>query len=372
MLKRPAPKKLSEAAQAAVTQASAQQTGKAARIKSYDADFPVFDVPVNQKLLVYIPNHTIQNPDGTIGLRMDKFAAHPVIDGRTYGDVRCTQGVVVEDDELCLDGSCPLCDSMQEVWNLYNLEYADIAKTKGIDPKSPEAQEALKQDRIDLINNMVIKQAEVWYTFPIVVIDCEEKDGQLTTIPKKDAEGRIKGSPMWYSIRERTYLEKWQAGFDSLDPDDGVLPTSPAGLWAILNFTYTPKSGNHDKMGSAKSLKVTFKPMNGYEEWANYFDQLTLEWTPSKAQEVVVLDVVRSMSEMCEVRDSLMKPVRDKLAMYELGNSKAPVPTGTEGATSADSALAGFGGATPVAPPTGAMPTGDLTGEMPNSGVATE
>jgi hypothetical protein len=369
MIKKPAPKKLSEAAQAAITQASAQQTGKAARIKSYDADFPVFDVPINQKILVYIPNHTVVAPDGTVDIRMDKFAAHPVIDGRSYGDVRCTQGVVV--DELGLDGSCPLCDGMQECWNLYNHEYADVAKSKGIDPKSAEAQDALKQDRIDLINKMTIKQADVWYTFPIVVIDCEEKDGVLTTIPKKNAEGQISGHPMWYSIRERTYLEKWQAGFDSLEPDDGILPTNPAGLWAILNFTYTPKSGNHDKMGSAKALKVTFKTMNGYDEWATYFDQLTEAWTPAKAQEVVVLDCVRDKDEMIQVADTLLKPVRDKLAMYEL--SAGAAPQAQIGASSADNALAGFGGGTPIENPSvGELPGGNITGEMPNTGVATE
>ena len=368
MLKRPTPKVLSEAAQNAITQASAQQTGKSVRIKSYDADFPVFDVPINQKILVYIPNHTIVGPDGSVGLRMDKFAAHPVIDGRTYGDVRCTQGVIAED--LGLNGSCPLCEGMQECWNLYNHEYADVAKSKGIDPKSPEAKETLKSDRMDLINKMVIKQADVWYTFPIVVIDCEEKDGVLTTIPKKDKDGRISGHPMWYSIRERTYAEKWQAGFDSLDTEDGVVPENPAGLWAILNFTYTPKSGKHDKMGSAKALKVTFKTMNGYTEWENYFDQLTEAWTPAKAMEVVVLDVIRDMDEMNQVADTLLKPVRDKLAMYSLSAGAPATPAVSS--QSAENALAGFGGATPVeaqpTAPAGELP-GNLTGEMPNMGV---
>lgn len=367
MLKRPAPKKLSEAAQNAITASSAQQTGKAQKIKSYDPDFPVFDVPVNQKVLIYIPNHTVMNPDGTVGLRMDKFAAHPVIDGRSFADIRCSQGVQV--DELGLDGSCPLCDGMSEAWNLYNYEYAEVGKTKGIDIKSPEAQEALKQDRIDLVKAMVIKQAEVWYTFPIVLIDCEEG----TTTPKKGADGTIKGTPMWYSIRERTYLEKWGAGFDSLEPDDGVMPTSAAGLWAILNFTYTPKSGNHDKMGSAKALKVTFKPMNGYEQWATYFDQMTEAWTPAKAQEVVVLDAVRDMEEMQQVADSLLKPVRDKIAMYELGGASNAGAVGIPANANADNALAGFGGATPVENQSaGALPAGDLTGEMPNTGVSAE
>lgn len=371
-IKRPAPKKLSEVAQQAITSASAEQTGKAVRVKSYDKDFPVFDVPVNQKVLAYIPNHTIQNPDGSIGLRMDKFAAHPILDGRSYGNVRCSQGVTV--DELGLDSTCPLCDGMAEEWELYNLQYADIAKSKGIAIDSPEAKEALKQDRIDLVHNMTIQQAEVWYTFPIVVIACEEKDGQMTVVPKKNAQGQIEGKPMWYSIRERTFLEKWVAGYDTMDTEDGLAPTSPAGLWAILNFTYTPKSGNHDKMGSARALKVSFKTLDGYQEWATYFDKLTEEWTPAKAQEVLVLDAVRDMDEMREVADTLLKPVRDKIAMHKLAMGTAPAGaieggTPTVPSTDADSALAGFGGATPVVGSTPEGGTPNLTGEMPNVGV---
>ena len=374
-LKRPKPKALSVETQNAITQASAQQTGHAQRVKSYDPDYPVFDVPVNQKLLVYIPNHTVTTPDGAVQLRMDKFAAHPVIDGRTFDNVRCSQNIVAE--ELGLDGTCPLCDGIGENWELYNKEYADIAKSKGIDPASPEAQETLKQDRIDLINKMTIKQAEIWYTFPIVVIDCEEKDGQLTTIPKKNEQGQISGKVMWYSIRERTFLDKWVAGYDSIDTADGTTPTSPAGLWAILNFTYTPKSGNCDKMGSAKALKVTFKNMDeSFKAWADHFDKLTEAWTPEKAQEVVVLDVVRDMDEMKEVADTLLKPVRDKLDMYNLANgTQSAVTAGALPNANAESALASFG-ATPIASPTGAVPptatpagNTPITAEMPNVGV---
>ena len=366
-IKRPAPKKLSTEAQQAITSASAQQTGTAVRVKSYDPDYPVFDIPVNQKVLVYIPNHRIMNPDGTQGLRMDKFAAHPVIDGRSYGDVRCSQGVVV--DELGLDGTCPLCDGISKCWDLYGKQYADIAKSKGIAVDAPEAQELLKQDRIDLVKSMAIKQAEVWYTFPIVVITCEEKDGQLTVNPKLNEKGELQGKPMWYSIRERTFEEKWVAGYDSIDTSEtGEEPTSPAGLWAILNFTYTPKSGNCDKMGSARALKVTFKSMGDkYNQWAQYFDQLTEGWTPEKAQEVVVLDAVRSMEELQEVADSLLKPVNEKLAMYELASGVGIPAAPSIPVTSADSALANFG-ATPVQT-AGELPVGNITGEMPNVGV---
>lgn len=370
MLKRPAPKQLSAEAQAIITQSSASQTGKTQKVRSYDPEYPVFEVPVCQKILAYIPNHTVQNPDGTIGLRMDKFAAHPVIDGRSFGDVRCANGVVV--DELKLDGTCPLCDAIAENWELYNFEYQGVAKSKGIDINSPEADDALKQDRIDLLKNFAIKQAEVWYTFPIVVIECEEKDGQLTVIPKKNAQGQITGKPMWYSIRERTFLDKWVSGYDSIDTADGSTPTSPAGLWAILNFTYTPKNGNPDKMGSARALTVSYKNMGeAYNQWASYFDKMTEGWTPAKAQEVVVLDVVRDMDELREVADSIMKPVREKIAMHKLGQNTVSAPNAGALPTNSDAeaALAGFGaqpvGEIPAAP---AEPT-NLVGEMPNVGV---
>lgn len=371
MLKRPAPKNLSAEERQQISAASAAQTGVPSRIRSYDADFPVFEVPVNQKILAYVPNHTVIGPDGSVLLRMDQFAAHPIIDGRSYGDVRCSLDVRL--DSLGLDGSCPLCDSLRdEMWALYNKEYQDIARTKGIDPKSPEAQEALKEDRKNLVNAMAIKSPAIWYTFPIVVIDCVEKDGQLTLTPKKDAQGRITGRPMWYQIRKSTYDEKWGAAFDGLSDTDqgenGGIPTTPAGMWVILNFTYTPKSGKHDKMGSARSLKVSFKPMQGYEQWATYFDQLTEEWTPEKAQDTLVMNAVRSMDEMRQVADEIAGPTRRKLAMYELGETTKPAVQGD-----ANNALASFGG-TPVenagvgTPPTtpGELP---LTGEMPNVGV---
>lgn len=363
-LKRPTPKALTAEAQETILSASARQTGFQTVVKTYDSNYPVFEVPVNQKVLVYIPNHTIMRADGTVSLRMDKFAAHPILDGRSYGDVRCSQGVEVA--ELGLDGTCPLCDAMRECWELYNKEYADVAKSKGIDPQSPEAQDALKQDRIDLVKAMVVKQAEVWYTFPIVVIDCEEKDGQKTVTPKKNENGQVSGTVMWYSIRERTYLEKWNAGFDSIETATGETPTTPAGLWAVLNFTYTPKSGNHDKMGSAKALKVIFKEMAGYEAVAQYFDNLTVDWTPAKAQEVLVLDAVRDMEEMKQVTDTLMKGTRDKLALYALGGG-ATATAPAISAQPADAALAAFGGAVQTGATEGAAPS--LVGEMPNVGV---
>lgn len=360
-IKRPAPKQISAESAQKIAQAGASWTGSSARPKSYDPNFPVFEVPINQRVLVYIPNHTVVAEDGSMDLRADRFPAHPCMEGRSFLNIRCINGFVNDDPQLNWDGTCPICSGLGEVWDLYNKQYREIAASKGLSPDAPEAQELLKQDRIELLTNRVIKEPEEWLTFPIVVIECQEKDGVKTVTPKLSPDGKLIGTPMWYCIRKRTFQEKWEAGYDSID---GEAPSSPAGLWAVLNFTYTPKSGKCDKMGSAKALKVTFKPMDGYAEWANYFDKLTEDWTPSKAQEVLELDSIRSMEETQEVADALLKPVREKLALYSLGTAPA-APAVTQNAN-ATQALENFG-ATPVAE-VSAPPVG-ITGEMPNAGV---
>ena len=58
-------------------------------------------------------------------------AAHAVIVGRSYDNVRCTSGLV--SDAMGWDGTCPLCESRGDIWDLYHKEYAEIAKPKSSD-----------------------------------------------------------------------------------------------------------------------------------------------------------------------------------------------------------------------------------------------
>lgn len=342
MLKRPKKKELTAEQVASITEASASQTGKVSTPKSYDPNYPVLDTPINQKYLIYVPNHLVTTPDGGVSLRMDKFSAHPIRDGRSFGNIRCTSGLI--DESLGLDGSCPLCDASQEIWDLYHKEYEAIAKAKGISVDAPEAKEGLKEDRKKLAKEMIVKSPEVWYTFPVVLIECEEKDGKLTTTPKLTADGQLVGKPFFYSIRERTYKEKWEKSFESIPTDDDVTPVHPGGRWVVLDYTYESKDGKYDKMQSANHLSLLWKP--NYEEkysaWAEYFDKMTEDWTPEVAMNTVVLDILRDMDEMNEVTDTVMKPVRDKLAIYALGDNVGEQKAiGVSG--NAESALEGFG-----------------------------
>ena len=368
-LKRPKPKQLSAEAVKNIMTASAEQTGSTKAPKTYDPNFPVFSIPVDKKVLVYIPNYTQKMPDGSETLRMDKFAAHQCRGRNTFATVRCTSGLV--DESLGLDGSCPFCDSMSEVWELYNKQYSEIARAKGYaDTSDPAAVEALKDVRRDLRDKMAIQSGAVFYTFPIVVIDCEEKDGEATTTPKKDAEGRISGKVYWYSIRESTYEDKWAKALETVTLDDDSTPTNPAGLWAVLNYKVA-KNQEANAMNSAKALNVGFKTMPAsYNDWATYFDNLAEEWTPAKAMETVVANVLRDGEEQAEACDEIMKGTRDKLAMYALG-TRGVGAAPQIGNADANATLAAFG-ATPVGAiaesPAGAPPAANIS-DIPQTGV---
>lgn len=375
-LKRPKPKTLSADAINNIMNASAGQTGSTKQPLTYDPNFPVFEIPVDKKALVYIPNHTMTMPDGSTTLRMDKFAAHDVRGRNTYGRIRCTSGIVSE--ELGLDGSCPFCDAMAEVWELYNKQYAEIAKKKGINLEDAGAKDALKTERQDLLSKKAVDNGVVWLTFPIVVIDCEEKDGEPSTTPKRDAEGKISGKVYWYSIKETTYEDKWGKALENFEDSMEMSCPTPAGLWAVLNYK-VPKNQEANKMNSAKALNVSFKQMGEtYNAWAEYFDRLTDEWTPAKAMETVVANVLRDGQEQKEACDEIMKGVRDTLAIYELAGGGAPTGSAPAigGTNSASEALASFGASAPSAIGVGTgdaptVPPAAAIGTAPQVGVTT-
>ncbi len=343
---KPTPKKFtSRESFNAVSQASHNQTGKRVTVRSTDpVNFPVFETPINQKVLVYVPNHRVTNSEGAEEMRMDKGAFHAVINGGQYMSYRCYSGIFNESEGY--DGSCPFCDTQNEVWDLYREDYASIAKAKGIDPDN-DPDDLLKPVRQELTKNMVVKAPEVWYTFPIVVIECEEG----TTNPKVDEAGKLKFQPMWYTIRETTYKDKWEKAFETMADS----PTHPAGNWFVLNFTYTPKSGKHDKMGSARALQVGCKQMStDYVQWADYFNKLTEEWDAFKAQETVIANQYFSLEDAKTVADEAMKPVRDKLQIFALKKQGVAVNNSGQ-SNNAQQALAGFGNVSEL-PDKGAEP----------------
>lgn len=323
MLKKPTPKNLSAEDMVAIVNASRTQSEENRAVKSYDPNFPAFTIPVNKKILVYVPNFTVTMPDGSTDIRMDRAVYHSVRDGRMYGRVRCSRDVILP--SIGLDGSCPFCDAEQESLELFFKLREDIAKKKGIDLKSPEAKELLKEDTKKLHSEKAVSEKSARCTFPIVVVDCDDK--LLPKAVRADGTSGLTGKVYWYSVSEKQYKEVWLKALDSKTDENGVVPTHPAGLWTILNYHYTDNDSEATIMGSANKLKVSYlgdKFVNAYAQWAVEFDKLAQEWTPEKAIETLADNQIRDMSEMVEACDSIMKQTRDTLAMYKLSGEATP------------------------------------------------
>lgn len=356
MLKRPEAKVLTPEEIALVQEAGQNQTAGSQIVRSYDDNFPLHETPAGKKILVYIPNNVVTSPQGVPSLRCDRYGAHAVKDGKQFGMIRCSNGV--ELPSLGLDGTCPCCDSVEKCWDVYNKQYESLCKAKGIDTSTEDGYKAADPIRKGLMEKFAIQKADIFLTFPIVVIETLEKDGIGTGVPKKDDKGQLVGKPFFLTVRESTYLEKWIKPLDSLSVDTVI--THPAGTWATLNYQVTGKDGrvieNPKARDAARDMVVSYKQFPAdYAQWAEYFDKLTAAWTPEKAMEVLVANQVRSMAEMNEVTDTVMKKTLDMHALL-CTDAVAVVPAGAQVVAqgSPESTLAGFGatpvGATPEVP----------------------
>lgn len=365
MIKRPAPKQIPQEEMKSIMQASSEQTSSTTIVKSWDENFPVFNIPAGNKALVYIPNHTVVTPDGVTQLRADRCGIHSCRDGKSFASIRCTSGV--ESASLHLDGTCPLCDSVQKCWELYNMQYADMCRARAIDPDTEDGYKQAQPIRDKLRENFAVGKSDIWLTFPIVVIECEERDGISTGVPKLDKDGKLTGKPYFYTIRESTYTDKWIKGLDSLSVD--TIITHPAGTWAVLNYIVTDSNQkviqNPKPRDAAKALSVNYKNFGEkYAQWANYFDELTKDWTPEKAAEVVVSNNWRDMDEMNDANDQLMRKTNDTLAMLSVSGNQKMVAQSAQTApqigagASAEDVLAGFQAQPVASGDMGAAPVG--------------
>jgi hypothetical protein len=299
--------------------------------------------------------------------------------GRSYLDVRCNAGI--ESAELHTDGSCPFCDAVQKSWDLYNFEIDALARQRGIDRKTPEGKEALKEDSKKLLNNRAVKEAVEWIVFPIVVIDTEDTaDGKSTVVPKLDAAGKITGKPCYYKIRKSTFVDKFGTAIQAYNEitNSDLSIDNIGGQWLILDFTYAVKEGQQPtSMLSAKELKVTVKPMgDDYKPWGEYFDKQTEAWDVENIRTNVVFAVLRNAQEQQEACDEVMRPVEDKLVMFQAAQAGVQPAMGIPAQpTSASAVLEQLGNAEaqpapaqPAPAPAQAVPTAPA-GELANMGV---
>lgn len=273
--------------------------------KSTDPEnFPVFDIPVNSKVLVYVPNHT-EIVDGVEELRMDKPLLHTMIDGKRFTKIRCIRGL---SKETGYSGNCPLCDSESEPWDLANEQIKEQCRIRGLDPSADD--ESVKSIKREYYSKRVIKSAEPYYTFVIVVIETDPNDIKKIIM---DENGVPKHKAFWYTISKSAYEKKWLKTLEGMEDE----PSHPGGEFFILNYTYESKSGDWNKRDSAKELQVVPKKLKNVADFAALCDKETEDWDVLKAIETIYENMLFEEEDIKKEADRVLAPTREKLAIYE-------------------------------------------------------
>lgn len=278
--------------------------------KSTDpVNFPVFDIPVGKRVLVYVPNHVYVDEAGVEHLRMDKPLLHSIIDGKRFLSKRCTQGL--DFPENGISGECPLCEGVEDTWELANLQIEEKCKVRGLNPEDKE-NASVKNIRSTCFSNRVLKDSNRYYTFPIVVIETENDEGKKPVL----VNGGINYKIMWYSISEAQYEKKWIPALDAMEDE----PTHPGGNFFMLNYVYKPKTGEQNKRDAAQNLTVSHKnvfkdPINS--KIKTQLDKATEAWTPMQAVNTVIANGFYSDEDLKLMTDDLLLNTRSMIELYK-------------------------------------------------------
>ena len=294
-------------------QTMAQSLSKVAPKSKDPVNYPVFEVPVNSKVLVYVPNHVVTNADGVEELRMDKPLIHSVKDGSRFAYYRCINGL--NSAEYGYDGTCPLCEGVSEPWEYAKEFIASMCKSNNLNPEDKD-NDTVKKIRSNAFQDRVLKEATRYFTFPIVVIDTVGNDCKTIM---RGPDNNVQFKIMWYTITETQYNDKWKKSLDSLEDE----PTHPGGHFFVLNYSYTPKSGEPNKRDSARNLVVSVKSAKSMDGLRKQFDALTEDWTPEKAMEMVLNNNFYSKEDLQYVTDTVLENTRNQLALLRSANAIA-------------------------------------------------
>ncbi len=373
-LRRPKPKTFSSEQVSAILDASMNASASNSVPKVWDKNYNFFDTPANGgKYLIYVVPFFRTTATGATVFNEDSFLVHEINDGRTKSRVRCQKDLVIP--ELGLDSSCPFCDAMSESWKLYNHEYNDLCKKKGLDPNNDATYEAVKEDAKTIKGNMSVGgKLKRRHTFAIVVIETEpDASGNFQLKPAMDAEGHFKATPYFFSVSDYKFQESWlpalrdgltSQGIASGAESFGENP-SIGGRFFLLNYDIKDEKDPKklaDKMTLANKYGVTYTSYTvasnvGYtEEVRAWFDSIATEYVPEKAQEVLVDNCIRDKEEMESYCAEIMQSTRTRLAVIDSSSSvmSNPVISSTEQALASFGAVpqnVGIGTAEPVAPP---------------------
>lgn len=321
------------------TQANAQvvTTGP---LNTLDTSFPIFETPVNEDKLVYIPmTNTEVTENGTI-MKLLTGHVHTCIDGRAYPKIRCINGLV--DEEFGLDGTCPLCDAIVRAKQLRNIKFESECRAEGIDPQN-DATGKSKEIYKRLCQEMPVGEPVETVAFPIVEIETEK--GSLN--PVKDGKLTAK----WVVMTKDKYDKVITGALSAMI----AKPSSPAGMFWAFQFTYKADDGKHNKRDSGKNARyapiVDPASVQLLEVLKAACEDAAKEFTIEKAFTTIVQFIPQSVEDTQKDADRIMRKTDDFLAVYNNSTAQqitagaTPAAIGTT--ASVQNALENFGN-TPV------------------------
>ena len=347
-----------------INNAAAQEAASSAS-KVWSPDFPLFQTPLNRKILVYIPKDFEE--------RKVELLIHDTHKGKAFGQVRCINGLSDGFESLGYTGECPFCKATEDAWALYNLKLEQKAKELGID-RNNDPDDLLKGTRDNLLREMAVRNADKYICFPIVIIPSDAA-GNL------DTSGQTAIQACYVLWRKQRYMDKFSA--DTLDGRE-----SPAGTFQRWSFTYDTKGKQATAMDSARALSIKIlekadilAQLNPYTETC---EQVVAPFTNLQAIDNIKALNFYTYKDVEAEAEATIRTTRAILtAAQAMGGVEAPAvaaaPAAPQISTSAASAIANFGNVAapaapaapvaPTAPEAPVIPAAPAAPQMPNLGM---
>ena len=304
--------------------------------KSTDPNFPVFSTPVDEDILVYIPRTNLQVGENGETMNLLQSFIHDGKIGKQFVSLRCINGLTGEFfSELGYDGSCPACDGMVEVWELYNAKMAAEAKRLGIDLQN-DPNDTMKPIRETILREMDLKGAEEFVTFPICIIP---QKARFT--PTDDADKNIQ--TVFVQWRKKRYEESIIKTLSGMMNNPG----HPAGMFWLWQFVYDTGGKPATAMLAAKNAKYN-AISKGDSAHLEYLipacEESAKEFTLLKAAEVVVANQFLYKEDLEAEVNKVLAKTRQQLDAVKLGVTGQPALGGGAPQIGApQNALANFG-----------------------------
>jgi len=296
-------KKVAEAAQAQQIQRGTP--------KSFDpVNFPVFTLPAEKKLLIYVPNHVEETADG-FEVRNDHAYYHTIQDGRTFRKIRSLSGLDLEG----YSGNCPMQEAVSDCFELANLRIDRELRARGLNGADGENQDVRDIKRNNYQKNVISNINEAW-TFPIAVFEYSE-DGRSID-PEYKLYWLVAGKSVWDKLH--TVVDA--GDFDN--PEDATI----AGKIFVYNALKVTSLRDAPR-NAAFLLKDRAK---FDQDLLKKIDNETVEWNQEKSIETVIQNAYFPEEDLISYIEDLMAPVRQQIEVLKAeGDHTRGTDTDTEG-----------------------------------------